>query len=150
MRLTREAILESKDIKTEEVAVPEWGGEVLVRGLTGRERDEFESAIMQRRGKHLVPDVFNVRARLVTWCVIDEDGNHLFEPGDITTLGEKNGAAINRIFEVASKLSGMTDEDVEDLVENFGAANGSASHSSSPENSTSRGQGSSPKRTATN
>ena len=33
--LTRDAILNAADLKTEAVPVPEWGGDVLVRGLTG-------------------------------------------------------------------------------------------------------------------
>ena len=36
--LTRKQILECADIPTEIVKVPEWGGEVLVKGLTGAER----------------------------------------------------------------------------------------------------------------
>ena len=36
MLLTRDAILAAADIQTETVPVPEWGGEVAVRPLTGR------------------------------------------------------------------------------------------------------------------
>ena len=40
--LTREQILGSDDLKRQTVAVPEWGGDVFVRMLTGGERDAFE------------------------------------------------------------------------------------------------------------
>ena len=35
---------------------------------------------------------------------------------DIAALGRKSSAALNRVFEAAQKLSGLTDEDVDELV----------------------------------
>ena len=49
--LSKADILRADDIKTIEVAVPEWGGSVLLRGLTGRERDLFEESILDQTGK---------------------------------------------------------------------------------------------------
>ena len=43
--LCRETILNANDIKTEEVNVPEWGGVVLVKSLTGSEKDKYEQSI---------------------------------------------------------------------------------------------------------
>ena len=40
--LTQEQIRAASDLKTEEVYVPEWGGSVLMRGMTGTERDAWE------------------------------------------------------------------------------------------------------------
>ena len=37
--LDKAAILTADDLGRREVAVPEWGGTVLIRGLTGAERD---------------------------------------------------------------------------------------------------------------
>lgn len=129
--LSREAILAASDLTTIEVEVPEWNGIVLVRALTGRERDEFEASILERRGKRMEPNVANIRAKLVVKCCVGEDGQRLFTDQDANALGEHSAAAVNRIYEAASKLSGLTDEDVEDLAENFGPAtlNGSASAS---------------------
>ena len=62
MRLSREDILKAEDLPTEEVPVPEWGGSVLVRGLTGRERDLFETSMMVRQGAQFIPDAKNIRA----------------------------------------------------------------------------------------
>ena len=45
--LTREQILKADDMTTERVPVPEWGGEVLVKSLTGRQRDEFEGSMIE-------------------------------------------------------------------------------------------------------
>lgn len=133
--LTKEQILASEDIETEEVDVPEWGGMVRVRGLNGQQRDRFEASLMERRGKRMVPNTENIRAKMVAWSVVDEKGERVFTEGDVWTLGEKSVAALNRIYEVASRLSGMTDEDVEELAENFGSRNGTGSSSPSPKGS---------------
>ena len=63
MRLSRDDILKAEDLTTEEVDVPEWGGTVLVRGLTGRERDEFEASVMVRYAGEMVQDLANIRAK---------------------------------------------------------------------------------------
>jgi hypothetical protein len=39
----------------------------------------------------------------------------------VRALGRKSAAPIERIFDVARKLSGMSDEDIEKLTENFGS-----------------------------
>ena len=130
MRLSRDDILKADDLATEEVAVPEWGGSVLVRGMTGRERDEFEmSSVDQRDGR---VNLANTRAKIVIRCVVDEDGKRLFDASDIDLLGAKSGAALDRVFAVASRLSGIGERDVEELAGNFGGPNGASSSSASP------------------
>jgi hypothetical protein len=42
--LTRDAILQAPDLQGEDVAVPEWGGTVRVRGLSGAQRDAYEAS----------------------------------------------------------------------------------------------------------
>jgi len=49
--LTRDAILEAQDLQHEEVYIPEWGGSVRVRTLTGAERDAFEQSIVDQRAR---------------------------------------------------------------------------------------------------
>ena len=46
--LSRDAILQREDIKTEDVEVPEWGGTVRVRGMSGVERDAFEASLIEQ------------------------------------------------------------------------------------------------------
>lgn len=132
MRLSRDDILKADDIVTEEVEVPEWGGSVLVRGLTGRERDEYEASMAVQRGSKLVPDPANLRAKLIARCVVGDDGNLLFTPSDVDLLGRKSGAAVDRVFEVAARLSGLSDEDMDDLEKNSGTALSGGSSSASP------------------
>jgi hypothetical protein len=130
--LTRDAILGAEDLGTEIVDVAEWGGSVTVRGMTGKERDAFEASILERRGKRMVPNTANVRAKLVARCCLDENGDRLFTDSDAEALGAKSGAAIDRVYEVAARLSGMTDEDIDELVEGFGDPTSADSSSISP------------------
>jgi hypothetical protein len=117
--LSKDAILAAQDVKTEIVEVPEWGGSVKVRGLTGSERDAFEGEVIQRNGKDVKTNTRNIRARLVVLSVITEDGSRMFSFHDIETLGDKSAKALDRIFTVAMTLSGLRDEDVTEMAETF-------------------------------
>ena len=116
--LSREAILQAQDLPTEDVEVPEWGGTCRVRALTGAERDAFEQSIVETRGKNTRLNLRNIRAKLVALCCVDENGNRLFKDEDAELLGRKSAAALNRVFEVAQRLSGLRPEDVEELAGN--------------------------------
>lgn len=130
MYLSRDAILKADDLVTEAVDVPEWGGKVNVRGLSGTQRDNWEASLVERRGRKMVQNTYNIRAKLVVQCVVDDKGKRLFTDGDAEELGKKSAAPIDRIFAVASKLSGVNDDDVEEMVQDFENQNGSASPSS--------------------
>lgn len=116
--LSREAILQAQDLPTEDVEIPEWGGTIRVRGLTGAERDAFEQSIVETRGKNTRMNLRNIRAKLVALTVVDEDGNRIFNDEDAEALGKKSAAALDRIFAVAQRLSGLRPEDVEELAGN--------------------------------
>jgi len=105
MILTKDIIKKVDDIKIQEVDVPEWGGSVRVKGINGNERDWIESTIYrtsQEKGY-----VIDVRSALVAMSVVDEEGNRVFTEEDIEWLGEKSAIALNRIADVARKMSGM-------------------------------------------
>lgn len=116
--LTREQILQAQDLHTEEVAVPEWGGSVLVRGMTGTERDAFEASILEMNGKGSRMDMRNLRAKLAALCMVDEQGERVFTEKDAGELGKKSATALSRVFEAAQRLSGLTAADVEELQKN--------------------------------
>lgn len=123
-RLTKADIFKADDIRSEEVEVPEWGGTVRVRGLSGVERDEFESSLLDGKG---TVKLANTRARLVVFSVIDEDGKRLFEDWDVKALGAKSAAALDRIVAVAMRLSGIADTDLEELAGNSEATTSAGS-----------------------
>ncbi|PRX90821.1 hypothetical protein [Allonocardiopsis opalescens] len=111
--LGRDQILSARDALTDYVDVPEWGGRVKIRSLSGTERDAFEAGIAGN-GKKLRLE--NIRAKLVAKCAINEQGQQLFSTADTAALGRKNAAVLDRVFQACQKLSGITDEDVDELL----------------------------------
>jgi hypothetical protein len=135
MALSRDAILAMDDIKTVPVTVPEWNNEVvLIRGLTGAQRDEFEATNRRNGDQNLT----NVRARFLVRCIVNDGGVRIFADQDAAALGKKSSAAIDRLWDVATDLNGSSDKAVEETEgnsETTGTEDGSASSSPSPETS---------------
>lgn len=118
--LSADDILAADDLPREAVDVPEWGGTVLVQGMSGTARDQFEAAMLNDKLNGIARDkaLDNYRARLAAACLVDESGKRLFQGSAVKRLGEKSAAALTRVVEVASRLSGLTDSDVEELTGN--------------------------------
>lgn len=145
--LSRDQILAADDLPAEEVDVPEWGGTVLVRGMTGAERDKFEMRMYLDRDKL---DESPVRARVVAWCTLDEDGKPLFTQKDVEWLAGKSGAALDRIFSVAQRLSRVDEKAAKAAEENFEPGRNGDSPSGWPDTSASLSASSSLASTAPN
>lgn len=118
MTLTRQQILDADDRQMEVVQVPEWGGSVNVIGLSATERDDFESSLLVRNGKKRDVSTHNIRAKLAVRCIVDENRMPVFSIEDIQRLGMKSASALTRVFEAAQRLSGLGDQDVEELAKN--------------------------------
>lgn len=118
--LSADAILGSDDLSYEDVPVPEWGGTVRVRELPGTERDKFEAQFVGKDGASLRAEgLEGFRARLAAAALVDGDGKPLFRSAAETKrLGEKSAAALQRVVDVAMRLSGLTAADVEELTGN--------------------------------
>ncbi|MFC5997108.1 hypothetical protein ACFQE5_23120 [Pseudonocardia hispaniensis] len=114
--LTRDQILSADDLLTVDVAVPEWGGTVRVRALTGAERDRLEASLLGKDGTASAAKILNFRARVCALTMIGEDGERLFGDAQVAELGRKSAAALARVAEAAQKLSGISDDDVDELV----------------------------------
>lgn len=127
--LSKNQILSADDRRFEVVPVPEWGGEVRLRSLTGAERDEFEAKSLTGSGKKQRVNPRHLRARLIAMCAVDEQGSPLFDVSDVISLSNKSAAALERLFEVASRLAGLDEEDVEELEQGFGTAQSAPSTS---------------------
>lgn len=118
--LTKEQIMSADDKSYAEVEVPEWGGTVRVRTMTGKERDELEGAITKAQNKGAL--MKNFRATVCCLCICDDSGKRLFLEPEIRDLGERNGAALDRVFTEAITLNGIGDTEVKELVGNSSAA----------------------------
>lgn len=122
MYLTADQILGADDLRSEDVSVPEWGGIVRVQGMSGTARDEFEASLMKDSMDGVASKdkaLDNYRARLAALTMVDAEGKRLFRsPAEVKRLGQKSADALNRVVEVASRLSGLTSDDVEELTGN--------------------------------
>jgi len=88
-------------------------GQVEVRGLTAAGRDEWEARLFNGRSRNLR----NVRASLVSLCVYD-NGERVFDSADIDSMGEMPASVIDRLYEVAMRLSGIGASEQEKLEGN--------------------------------
>lgn len=131
--LTRQDILSAQDIKSTTVEVPEWGGAVIVRMMSGAERDQFEQSMIaiDASGKR-TPNLSNMRSKLVAMTAVDEDGHYLFGLDELAQLSAKSGAAIERLFNAAQELNALTPASAEDAVKNSVPGPNGASPSVSP------------------
>jgi len=113
--LTADAILEINDLKIEKVLVPEWGGCVYVRGMSGNERDQWEQAILETSPGERME---NIRGLAGSYSICDKDGKRLFTDHQVEALGKKSAAALDRVFAVAKRLSRLSVDDIEELTKN--------------------------------
>jgi hypothetical protein len=115
MALGREEILRAKDLKIEEVQVPEWGGTVFVKGLGATAKERFAQERMDSDGK---PNIVGFRATFAAASIVDEHGKPIFTGADIEALGEHAEEALDRILEVGQRLSKVSLAAVEAEVGN--------------------------------
>lgn len=129
--LSADQILGADDRKYEVVAVPEWGGDVRLRSLSGSERDEYENSLVQQIGNKQVTNARNARAKLVALCAVNENGTPLFDKADVIKLGSKSSAALQRLFDAACRMNGFGEEDMKELEGNSEPAQSGPSTSGS-------------------
>jgi len=120
--LTREQILAARDLQIESLHVPEWGGTVYIKNLSGKDRDRFEASRIRMRDNKVEMVHDNTRARLLSMTLCTEQGELLFSADDVEVLGQKNATALDKCFEVAMRLSALRPQDAEQKLKNSEAA----------------------------
>lgn len=104
-----------------DVPIPELGDGVFirVRALTGRELDDYQASLIKERKNKRTTNYEDATARLVVLTCINEDGTPFFGDDEVATVSKRVGAKIlGRLSKVAQELSGVTDEEIEELVKN--------------------------------
>lgn len=99
--LTRDEILKNTTLPTRVVNIPEWGGDVTVRGFTAGERDRFEELISKKDGRE------GIRAEIVIMCVVDGDGKRLFTNMDHAALNGMHAKPLDIVLDAILELSGI-------------------------------------------
>lgn len=115
--LTREALLgaAATTLPRTVLHIPELGGDVILQGMSGTDRDAWEQSLVRGRGKKRDVNLQNVRAKLVVRSLINEDGSRMFTDAEAPAVGAIRVDVLNQLFEAAQKLSGVSDEDVDEL-----------------------------------
>ena len=72
--------------------------------------------MIEQRGKSQTVNLQNIRAKLASMSICDESGKRIFTDADMAQLSGKSAVALQRVFEVARRLSGLGDGDVEELT----------------------------------
>jgi hypothetical protein len=110
----RDSILAADDSHRTKVDVPEWGTSLYVRDMSGGERDQWEMVAF-KDGK-VSPEHF--RAKLLVRCLCDEQGQRVFQDSDTEALSAKSATVLARLYEVAARVNGLTQGDVDELTKN--------------------------------
>jgi hypothetical protein len=116
--LTRDEIIAAVDLVAEEVEVPQWGGSVLVKPLTAKQRGQLISSIVEQRKTGNILRLEDIQIRTCAMSIVDEAGKRLFSDADMRMLAGKSSAALQIVSDVAQRLSGLSDEQVEELQGN--------------------------------
>jgi hypothetical protein len=124
--LNRDQILQKQDHPTEVVSVPEWGGDVIVRGMTAGQRIALSEKTAAFRGvdmeknedPELARKMLEVQAEIVCCAAVAEDGSYLFGPDDVAWLKDKNLSVIKRLATTSLRLSGMDADSADEAVKN--------------------------------
>lgn len=131
--LTRDQILSIDDVTGDllPVEVPEWGGTVLIRPMSGLARERFEAALTSDKPRH------DLRAMLAASVICDDKGRLLFLESDVKALSEKSNKPLHRLYEIGIKHSAIGKKSVDELEKNSGAATSDDTPSASRPDTTS-------------
>lgn len=131
--LGTDALLGGLTLPTEQVPVPELGGGgfVIVRGLSAFERGRYEQSLIvdNGAGKKIWDPAYG-RAELLVRTLVGEDGARLFADTDAARLQGMRADVADRLFSVAKRLSGLSQEDLDELKKACGGTQTADSPSS--------------------
>lgn len=114
--LTREQLVEASkaELPRRTVTIPELGGEVIVRGMSGKDLSLFNESLFTGKGKKRKVVTVNIQAKMAARCIEDADGRRMFSDDDAQWLGNIRADALGRIFTAIQELSGLGDDEDED------------------------------------
>ena len=100
--LTKEQIFAALCVKSEEVDVPELGGSIILRTMSGIDRDKYLDLVRDK-----VEGNSYFSAALIVCTAVDAEGNKLFTADDIPDLRTISVSALNTISNAAAEMNGF-------------------------------------------
>lgn len=117
-RLSAAAVLKADDLPREVVPVPEWGGDILLRALSGNEldawraewrvKDQYGNPVLAANGTFASVDDDNPArsfARIILWAARNDDDTPLFAPDQLDALAGKAWPVLQRLGQKALALA---------------------------------------------
>ena len=98
--------------KTVKVPIEAFGGDVVLREMGGRERDEWEdlSTLATER-----KSVRGIMGNLISMCWVDESGERVCKPEDTDDFP---ASVVSELFEKCIEINRITQRDVEVMAKN--------------------------------
>jgi hypothetical protein len=128
MALTRDEIIAAiaaRKAEVDTVPVPEWGGDVFIRRL---DANDLEATGLLDGGSGA--NAAKMAVQLMIICVAAEDGTPLFTEDDRDLLAGAEFPIVLRVFAEVAKINGLSNEELEEAMAAFAAAQPDASVSS--------------------
>lgn len=124
MSISRGKALKKRAMPRVKVMVPEWADEetpaseayVWVLSLSTKQREAWEKSITSSKGKDVKINMDNMRSRAAVLSCVDDEGQKIFNDGDIAELNEQPGGALGAIFDAFMSVNRFSKEDVEELA----------------------------------
>ncbi|NBT49946.1 MAG: hypothetical protein EBV86_01945 [Marivivens sp.] len=113
-------VVNTCNLKEEQLEVPEWGGFIVVREMTAEARDAYEHSLFsQNEQGSFDKNLSNARAKLIAACVVGPDGKRMFDTEQkITVLGNQPISTINPIFDKCQEINSMGADEIEEIAGN--------------------------------
>lgn len=112
MSILRDQIMSANDTHSELVEIPEWGVKLEVRSMSGASRAVLMQGAVSSGGQvdmaQVYPDL------IIQTCFDPETGEPVFQPEDRDLILSKNGAILDRLAEIATRLSGFNENATDD------------------------------------
>ncbi|KAF1064941.1 hypothetical protein DX980_18505 [Burkholderia gladioli] len=124
--LTRDQILAARDLETEVVHVPEWGGDVRIGVMSGKAREVLMDSLAEQQ------PLSRFQALMLASTIVDDAGSPIFSADDVEQLRGKSTEVLVRLVEVAMRLNKIGQTAMEEAEKNSGAAPSGSSGSDSP------------------
>ena len=120
MTIGREQVESARDLLFEIVSVPEWGGDARMQEFNADGKAVFGAwgQAIEDGGRKDVKSIVGLAARVVALSLSNDDGslvNPDFEEG-VAALLKRNPKTLDRLSDVALKLSGIVPDAVEQMA----------------------------------
>lgn len=93
--------------------IPELERNVRIRYMTGKEVDAYRQSVTIGTGQNMTINQKGMRAKLAVLALANADGSRMFKDTDIHRVGTWESMVLERIFDRARKINGLTNDDTD-------------------------------------